>query len=264
LPALKQSLLDAAPVHVELEQARLTWSLTKLREVYGADDVFVKKVLAGKSPEDRAAELIAGTRVGDPAFRKERFESTAKIEEADPMIAFAKLIDDDCRAVRKRWEDEVDSVVKKNMELISDAKRAVGVSGPPDATFTLRLSYGRIKGVGTGPAMTTIKGLFERASGKAPYAVTEKWLAQKSKLNGATPYDVATTNDIIGGNSGSPLVDRNGDVVGLVFDGNLQSLGGNFGYEPLGNRTVAVHGDLIITALQKVYGATEVANELRR
>ncbi len=264
LPALKQSLLDAAPVHVELERARLTWSLTKLREVYGADDAFVKKALAGKSPEDRAAELIAGTRVGDPAFRKERFESTAKLEEVDPMIAFAKLIDDDCRAVRKRWEDEVDSVVKKNMELISEAKRSVGVSGPPDATFTLRLSYGRIKGVGTGPAMTTIKGLFERASGKAPYAVTEKWLAQKGKLNGATPYDVATTNDIIGGNSGSPLVDRNGDVVGLVFDGNLQSLGGNFGYEPFGNRTVAVHGDLILTALQKVYGATEVANELRR
>lgn len=263
LPALKQALLDAAPVPMELEKARLTWSLTKLREFAGADDAFVKKVLAGKSPEDRAAELIDGTRVGDPAFRKERLEATGKIEERDPMIAFAKLVDDECRAVRKRWEDEVDSVVKKNMELISEAKRSVGVSGPPDATFTLRLSYGRIKGVGTGPSMTTIKGLFERASGKAPYAVSEKWLAVKSKLNGATPYDVATTNDIIGGNSGSPLVDRSGDVVGLVFDGNLQSLGGNFGYEPLGNRTVAVHGDLILTALQQVYGASNVAKELK-
>jgi S1-C subfamily serine protease len=93
--------------------------------------------------------------------------------------------------------------------------------------------------------------------------VSEKWLAVKGKLNVATPYDVATTNDIIGGNSGSPLVDRNGDVVGLVFDGNLQSLGGNFGYEPLGNRTVAVHGDLILTALQQVYGASNVAKELK-
>jgi hypothetical protein len=262
LPALQQTLLDPAPISLELEKARLTWSLTKLREIAGADDAFVKKVLAGQSPEDRAAALIDGTRVGDAAFRKERFEFKGKVEETDPMIAFAKLVDGECRAVRKRWEDEVDSVVKKNMELIGEAKRARGISGPPDATFTLRLTWGRIKGVGTGPAMTTVKGLFERASGKAPFAITERWLSQKNKLAGTTPYDVATTNDIIGGNSGSPLVDRNGDVVGLVFDGNLQSLGGNFGYEPLGNRTVAVHGDLILTALQQVYGAGHVAKEL--
>ena len=180
------------------------------------------------------------------------------------MIAFAKLVDDESRAVRKRWEDEVDSVVKKNMRAaVRGAALRWALSGPPDATFTLRLSYGRIKGVGTEPSMTTIKGLFERASGKAPYAVTPKWLALKGKLDGATPYDLATTNDIIGGNSGSPLVDRNGEVVGLVFDGNLPSLGGNFGYEPAGNRTVAVHGDLIMTALQQVYGAAALAKELR-
>ena len=263
LPALQQGLLDPAPIPVEMEKARLTWSLTKLREVYGADDAFVKKVLAGQSPDELAAKLIDGTRVGDPAFRKERFEFKGKVEETDPMITFARLVDDEARAVRKRWEDEVDSVVKKNMELISEAKRAQGQSGPPDATFTLRLSYGRVKGVGSGPSMTTIKGLFERASGKAPFAVTEKWLTQKSKLNPATPYDVATTNDIIGGNSGSPLVNRDGDVVGLVFDGNLQSLGGNLGYEPQGNRTVAVHADLILTALQSVYGAGHLVKELR-
>ncbi len=260
LPALKQSLLDAAPIPLELEKARLTWSLTKLREVYGADDVFVKKVLAGKSPDERAAELVDGTKLGDPAVRK------AQLERATPdvMVTFAKLVDDESRAVRKRFEDEVDSVVKKNGELLAEAKRTVGVTGAPDATFTLRLSYGRIKGVGKGPAMTTVQGLFERASGKAPYAVTEKWLAVKSKLSGATPYNVATTNDIIGGNSGSPLVDARGDVVGLVFDGNLQSLGGNFGYEPQGNRAVAVHGALILAALRQVYGAAHVADELTR
>jgi hypothetical protein len=263
LPALQQALLDPAPIPLEYEKARLTWSLTKLREIYGADDAFVKKVLAGQSPEDRAAALIDGTKVMDPAFRKERYEFKGKIEEKDPMIAFAKLVDDESRAVRKRWEDEVDSVVKKNMELIGEAKRAQGPTGAPDATFTLRLSYGRIKGVGASPSMTTVKGLFERASGKAPYAITEKWLSQKAKLNGATPYNLATTNDIIGGNSGSPLVDKNGDVVGLVFDGNLPSLGGNFGYEPVNNRTVAVHGDLILLALQQVYGAGNVAKELR-
>jgi hypothetical protein len=261
-PAMQQSLLDAAPIHLELEKARLTWSLTKLREVYGADDAFVKRVLAGRSPEERAAALIAGTKVGDPAFRKQRSETRGKVEEADPMIAFAMLVDDASREVRKRWEDEVDSVVKKNMELISQTRRTVGVTGAPDATFTLRLSYGRIKGVGSQPSMTTIGGLFERASGQAPYAITERWLSLKSKLDPATPYDVATTNDIIGGNSGSPLVDVNGDIVGLVFDGNLQSLGGNFGYEPLGNRTVAVHGSLILTALKQVYGAATLANEV--
>ncbi|MFO0594455.1 MAG: S46 family peptidase [Myxococcaceae bacterium] len=264
LPALKQGLLDAAPIPLELERARLTWSLTKLREVYGADDAFVKKVLAGKAPDDRAAELINGTQVGDAAFRKQRLEFTGKIEESDPMMAFAKLVDDEARAVRKRWEDEVDSVVKKNMELVSQAKRSVGQSGPPDATFTLRLSYGRLKGVEGQPSMTTIKGLFERASGKAPFAVADSWVKAKSKLNPATPYDVATTNDIIGGNSGSPLLDRNGDVVGLVFDGNLPSLGGNFWYEPAQNRTVAVHGDLILAALKNVYGADALLKELGR
>jgi hypothetical protein len=263
LPALKQAVLDKSPVNAELEKASLTWSLTKLREVYGADDPFVKKVLAGKAPDDRAAELVDGTKVGDAAWRKERLEFTGKIEEADPMMAFAKLVDEDCRAVRKRAEDEVDAVVKKNMELIAEARRAQGPSGPPDATFTLRLSYGRVQGVGGRPAMTTVKGLFERASGKAPFAVTERWLAAKAKLPPATPYNVATTTDIIGGNSGSPLVDRNGDVVGLVFDGNLASLGGNFAYDGAVNRTVAVHGDLILAALRHVYGAETLLKELR-
>ena len=264
LPALKQSLLDAAPVYPELEKTSLTWSLTKLREVYGADDAFVKKVLAGKAPDDRAAELVDGTKVGDAAWRKQRLEAVGKTEEADPMMAFARLVDDDCRAVRKRTEDEVDAQLKKNMELIAEARRAQGPSGPPDATFTLRLSYGRVKGYGSTPAMTTVKGLFERgALGKAPFLVADRWNAAKAKLNPATPYDVATTNDIIGGNSGSPLVDKNGDVVGLVFDGNLQSLGGNFAYDGAENRTVAVHGDLILAALKHVYGAEALLKELR-
>lgn len=264
LPALKQALLDAAPIPIELEKARLTWSLTKLREVYGADDAFVKKALAGKAPDERAAELIDGTRLADPGVRQRHFESTGKNEEADPMLAFAGLVDAEARAVRKRFEDEVDSVVKKNGELLAEAKRTVGVRGAPDATFTLRLSYGRIRGVGKGPAMTYLKGLFERASGKAPYAVTGNWRSMQSKLPPLTPYNVATTNDIIGGNSGSPLLNAKGEVVGLIFDGNLQSLGGNFSYEPAGNRAVAVHGALILTALRQVYGAAHLADELTR
>jgi hypothetical protein len=149
------------------------------------------------------------------------------------------------------------------MEAIDEVRRAAGPTGAPDATSTLRLSYGRLQGVAGQPAMTFVKGLYERASGQAPYAVTGRWLQARGALDGATPYNVATTNDIIGGNSGSPLLDREGHVVGLVFDGNLPSLGGNFGYEPNGNRAVAVHGDLILEALTKVYGAAALAAELR-
>ncbi len=266
LPALRQQLLDPAPLHPELEQARLTWSLTKLRELAGADDPFVKKVLAGQPPEDRARALVTGTKLGDPAFRKAALEAPTAEHLADPLVAFAALVDPEGRAARKRWEDEVDSVVKKSGEQLAEARRVVlGTSGAPDATFTLRLTWGRVQGVGKAvPPMTTVKGLFERASGKAPYAVTARWLSAKAKLPPQTPYNVATTNDIIGGNSGSPLLDQRGDVVGLVFDGNLASLGGNFGYEPLTNRTVAVHGDLIILALRQVYGAAHVAAELGR
>jgi hypothetical protein len=262
LPALTQQLLDPAPVDVAFDEARLAWSLARLREVYGADDAFVKKALAGQAPEDRARALVTGSKLGDPAVRKAALEGAAL---DDPMLAFARLVDPEARAVRKRFEDEVEAAVKRSGERLAEARRAVlGTSGAPDATFTLRLSFGRVQGVGDGPAMTTVKGLFERASGRPPYAVTERWLAAKAKLPPATPYNVATTNDIIGGNSGSPLLDRRGDVVGLVFDGNLASLGGNFGYEPETNRAVAVHGDLILLALEKVYGAGHVAAEVRR
>jgi len=263
LPALTQSLLDPAPVRVELEKARLTWSLTRLRELQGADDPFVRKVLAGQSPADRAVALVDGTRLGDPAFRRARLEGPPAAEDADPMLAFAALVDGEARAVRKRWEDEVESVLNKNMEQVNEARRAAGPGGAPDATFTLRLSYGRLLGVAGQPAMTTVAGLFERASGQAPFAVTQRWLDARPRLDGATPYNLATTNDIIGGNSGSPLLDRDGRVVGLVFDGNRQSLGGNFGYEPLGNRTVAVHGELLLAGLRQVYGAGQLADELR-
>lgn len=265
LPALKQSVLNAAPISKDLEKASLAWSLARLRETLGADDAFVKLVLGTKSPEQLAAELVDGTKLIDPAFRKERLEGKPPADEPDVMIAFAKKVDANARAIRKRWEDEVDAVLKKNGEQLAAARRAVlGTTGYPDATFTLRLSYGQVKGYGAVKPMTTVKGLFERATGAPPFAVTPRWEAAKAKLPPATPYNVATTNDIIGGNSGSPLLDRNGDVVGLVFDGNLASLGGRYGYDGRENRTVAVHGDLILAALKHVYGAPALAAELTR
>ena len=261
-PVLVQQLTGAAPISKDLEKAMLGWSLARMRNLLGADDPFVREVLGNKAPEDLAVELVNGTKVHDAAFRKDVLEGKVAID-ADPLLVFAKKVDAGARAVRKKSEDQVEAVVKKNFELISEARRAVyGTQGYPDATFTLRLSYGVVKGYGAVKPMTTIGGFYARLTGKPPFAASEAWLAAKPKLKPETPFDVISTNDIIGGNSGSPLVDKNGDVVGLVFDGNLQSLGGNFGYDGRENRTTAVHGELILAALRSVYGGEALAKEL--
>jgi len=261
-PVLVQQLTGAAPVSKDLEKAMLGWSLTRMRNLLGADDSFVREVLGNKSPDDLAAELIGATKLDDAAFRKDVLEGKVAID-ADPLLVFAKKLDPAARAVRKKSEDTVDAVLKKSFELVGEARRvAYGTQGYPDATFTLRLSYGAVKGYGAVKPYTTVGGFYTRLTGKFPFAASEPWLAAQKKLKPETPFDVITTNDIIGGNSGSPLVDRNGDVVGLVFDGNLQSLGGNFGYDGRENRATAVHAELILNALRTVYGADVVAKEL--
>jgi hypothetical protein len=183
------------------------------------------------------------------------------------MIALAELVDADARDVRKQWEERVDAPQKKAAELIAEARRTVsGTSGYPDATFSLRLSYGKVAGtehgVFAGKSSTTVGELFSRSTGEFPCALSPSWQKAKAKLATDTTYNIATTNDIIGGNSGSPLVDKNGDVVGLVFDGNLPSIGGRYHYDPADNRAVAVHGAIIRTALTEVYGADHVWGEL--
>ncbi len=263
-PVLVQQLTGAAPVSKALEKAMLGWNLARVRNLLGADDPYVRELLGNKSPETLAAELIDATKLDDAAFRKQVLDGAVAID-SDPLLVFAKKIDAPARAARKKAEDTVDAVVKKNFELIGEARRAVlGTQGYPDATFTLRLSYGQVKGYGTVKPFTTIGGFYARLTGQFPFAASDAWLKAKPKLKPETPFDVATTNDIIGGNSGSPLVDRNGDVVGLVFDGNLPSLGGNFGYDGRENRTTAVHGELIVAALKSVYGAEGIAKELGR
>ena len=161
-----------------------------------------------------------------------------------------------------------EAIVKKSAEGIAEARRAVsGTQGPPDATFTLRLSFGRVRGADSEnpkKAMTTVGELSTRATGAFPFALSSAWARAIKKLPASTAVNVATTNDIIGGNSGSPLLDRNGDVVGLVFDGNLPSLGGRYTYEPKENRTVAVHGAVMRAALKDVYGAGHLLDELNR
>jgi hypothetical protein len=184
------------------------------------------------------------------------------------MILLARKVDAEARAVRKRYEDTVEAVLKRNGERIAKAHLAVyGTSGYPDATFTLRLNPGQVKGWdehGRAVApLTTFGGAYSRHTGKDPFKLPDSWMKAQGKLPPQTPLDMATTNDIIGGNSGSPVVDRDGRVVGLVFDGNLHSLGGRYAYVPETHRAVAVHGDGILAALEHVYGATRVVQELR-
>ncbi|XXF81508.1 S46 family peptidase [Myxococcaceae bacterium GXIMD 01537] len=270
LPALRQQLLRDAPIPAELEVATLSFSLNRLRETLGADDAFVRKVLGSEAPADLARGLVNGTKLADVKVRQALLDGgKAAVESStDPMIVLARGVDADARAARKRYEDEVESVLKRNGELISRAHLAAyGTSGYPDATFTLRLSYGLVKGWDENgrkvAPLTTFGGAWGRHTGKEPFKLPDTWMAAQGKVAPETPLDMATTNDIIGGNSGSPIVNREGRVVGLIFDGNLHSLGGRYAFVPETNRAVAVHGDGILSALEQVYGARRIAEELR-
>jgi hypothetical protein len=270
IPAVTQRLFSKAPIHDELEIATLTFSLTKLREELGADDPFVKKVLGKESPDDLAARLVKGTKLRDVDARKALWEGGKKAVDAssDPMIKLARLVDPDARAARKRYEDTVEAPTKKNSELLAKARFAIyGTTAYPDATFTLRLSYGQVKGWQEPgrfvKPLTVVGGVFDRATGSPPFRLPQSWLAAKGKLNGRTPFNFVTTNDIIGGNSGSPVIDKDGAVVGLIFDGNIHSLGGDYGFDETKNRAVAVHSEAIVESLAKVYGADRLVAELR-
>jgi hypothetical protein len=269
LPAVTQSLFSSAPIDDEFEIFKLTWSLTKLRETLGPDHAFTKKVLGQESPAETAKRLVSGTKLRDPAVRKQLWEGGKAAVDAsqDPMIAFARAVDPDSRAVRKMYEDEIESVVKKGSETIAQARLAIeGTAGYPDATFTLRLTYGTVKGWTEGkkvvPAFTDLAGAFARHTGRDPFALPKSWLEAKPRLDLNTRFNFVATTDIIGGNSGSPVVARDGRIVGLVFDGNIWSLGGNYGFDEKLNRTVAVDTAAITEALDKIYGATRILEEL--
>src|SRR6266545_1494852 len=269
LPEIEQRLFSTAPIYPEFENVRLGWSLTKMRELLGADDPFVRQVLGRKSPDQVAAALIAGTRLGDPEVRKALWtggkEAIAKSD--DPFVKLALTVDPAARAIRRRHEREVEAVVQKNTELIAQARFArQGTSAYPDATFTLRLSYGEVIGWNEGgkmvPPFTDFAGAFARDTGVEPFALPASWHAAKSKLDPGQRFNFVTDNDIIGGNSGSPVTNRNGEIVGLIFDGNIHSLGGAFWFDGRKNRAVAVHSGAILEALNKVYGAFDLVREI--
>jgi hypothetical protein len=269
LPKLESGLLATTPLYPDFEQVRLSFSLDKMRETLGPDDAAIRKLLSSESPESLAQKLITETKLGDPAVRKALWDGgVAAINGSnDPMIVLARDIDADARAVRKIYEDEVQAPVATAQEKIAKARFAVlGTNTYPDATFTLRLSYGAVqgwteKGEQVAP-FTQLSRLYERTTGKDPFRLPQVWLDARDKLDPATPFCYVTTNDIVGGNSGSPLVDSQGRLVGLAFDGNIHSIAGSFWYDGSLNRTVAVHPAIIITALKDVYGAKALASEL--
>jgi hypothetical protein len=269
LPLLEKTLLDEKPIDAPLEQLYLEYWLSKTREYLTADDPATKLLLGKESPEQLSARLVTGSRLADPAVRKALWDGGAAAVQAstDPLIQYVLKIDAAAREVRGRWETEVSGPTDRAAQRLARARfAAYGDAVYPDATFTLRLSYGKVAGWTyrgrTIPAFTTFAGLYERATGSEPFELAPRWIAAKDKLKPDTVFDFVTTNDIIGGNSGSPVVNAKGEVLGAAFDGNIHSLGGDYGYDGTINRTVVVSTAAATEALDKVYGDTALLKEL--
>jgi hypothetical protein len=269
LPLLQKQLLDAQPVDAPLEKMYLSFWLSKTREYLTVDDPATKLLLGKESPEAMAERLVSGSTLADPAVRKALWEGGLAAVQAsqDPLIQLALRMDPAAREVRKVWEEQVSGPTDRAAERIARARFAVyGDAVYPDATFSLRLSYGKVagwthRGV-TVPATTDFAGLYERATGADPFKLAPRWVAAKDRLDPSTVYNFVTTNDIIGGNSGSPVVSAKGEVLGAAFDGNIHSLGGAYGYDGSVNRTVVVSTAAATEALEKVYGRTALVKEL--
>ena len=272
LESFKFSLFSPAPVYPRLEEYRMTDGLKETIEELGMDDPFVKTVLNGKAPEEVAKELISGTKMADPGFRKKLVVGGQQaIDECvDPMIVAVKKIDPMIREMRKKMENEIQSIISSAGEKIGKARfAAYGKSTYPDANFTLRLTYGTVKGYsmnGTiAPSKTTFYGLYDRYYSfdkKSPFDIPQRYLDRKDKFDLTTPLNFVSTLDVVGGNSGSPVINKKGELVGLVFDGNIESLVGTYVYNEEKNRTVAVHSQAMIEAIRKLYDANGLADEL--
>jgi len=270
--SLKFSLLSPAPEYPALDEALLADSLQESLEQLGPDDPFIKAALNGKSPSEAAAQIMRGTKLDEPAVRKSLVEGGDQGVAAsnDPLIVFARRIDPLLREQRKWLEDNVIGVETSAGEKLGKARFAVyGKAAYPDATFTLRMSYGTVKGYpmnGTvAPPVTTFYGLYDRAysfGGKSPFDLPERYQKGRDRLDLSTPLDFVSTADIIGGNSGSPVINRNGEFVGIIFDGNIESLVGRFVYDEQTNRAVAVDSAGIIHALRALYDAGVLADEI--
>ena len=272
LESLRQELFSEAPIYDDLETVKLADSLSMMMEMGGANDPVVEQVLAGKSPQERASELVRGTKLRDVAVRKQLAEGGQKAIDAsdDPMIKLARLVDPEARKFRTAYDDKVAEPRRQAYSKIARARFALyGNKVYPDATFTLRLAFGEAIGYEEGgkhiPWSTTIGGAYAHAAdhqNRPPFNLPQSWLDRKSRLNLTTPLNFVSTADIIGGNSGSPVVNRAGEFVGIIFDGNIQSLVLDYIYTDVQSRALAVHSAGIIEALEKIYDAGTLVKEL--
>jgi hypothetical protein len=273
LETLKFQLFSPAKIYAATEKLNMTTALDLAAEKLGRDDEYVKALTQGEDVDSFVNSVVDGTKLYDVAFRKSLVEGgeAAVAASTDPMIQAARRTDSLAREYLRWQQDEVASVLVQAGEKLGKARFLVyGKDVYPDATFTLRLSYGTVKGYpynGTiAPPFTTFYGLYDRAasfSNQAPFDLTAKEAASRDKLDLSTPFDFVSTGDIIGGNSGSPVVNRDGELVGLIFDGNIESLAGDYVYDITRNRAVAVHSAGMIEGLRKLYGAGALADELQ-
>jgi hypothetical protein len=272
LKSLELHLFSPAPIHPELERVRLAGALSFLAEQLGGEHPLVVRVLAGKAPAARATDLIAGTKLIDVAERKGIASGKLKaiLFSHDPLIQLALAVDDEARKVRKRYEDEVEEVIRQAQGQIARARfKLLGTNVAPDATFTLRLAFGVVKGYEVDgselPYATTFGGAFARAEKQGhrePFVLPPRWREGKDRVDPDTPFDFVSTADTIGGNSGSPVLNRAGELVGINFDRNRHGLVRNFVYTDIQARHISVHSRAVLEALRKLYGAEGLAKEL--
>lgn len=269
LPAIRAQLASPAPIHPAFERTLLAFSLTKFRQTLGADNKTVHQVLAHNSPTTLADSAVNGTKLADPNYRMKLWNggASAIAKSTDPMIILAREIEPEADALRTKWDNQVQAPKQAATRALSRARFAKdGTATYPDATFTQRVSFGRVKGWTEHgkpvPPFTHFAGLYHRANGYHPFKLSKLWLTAKPNLNLQTPYDFVSTNDITGGNSGSPLIDKKGQIVGIAFDGNIHSIGGTFAYDKSNNRAVSADTAAIIEALRVVYHKKALVSEL--
>jgi hypothetical protein len=269
--SLELALLSDKPIYTDFETLTLADSLTFLACQLGPEDPLVQRVLNGQGPGPRAAELIQGTKVREAAFRRQLYEGgAAAVDSArDPMVELARAVDGEARALRQTAEEQNEVKSQAHAALARAHYALDGNAGYPDATFTLRLAFGTVKGIHeTGLetlAFTTLAGLYAKAKAmkdRPPYDLTPLWVARKASVNLKTPLDFISTDDIIGGNSGSPVVNRAGDFVGIIFDGNLQSLSWDYAYSDVEGRATSVDSAAILEALEHIYRAKPLVREM--
>ncbi|MBK1881483.1 S46 family peptidase [Luteolibacter pohnpeiensis] len=269
--SLELGLLSDRPFYKNLETVRMADALMVLCDKLGATDPIVVKILAGKSPQERAAELVSQTQMDDVEVRRALYQGGKNAVDAsnDPMIELARLVDPEGRELRAKAEEFSEATAEAHQE-IAEARFAIeGDSNYPDATFSLRLSFGVAKGYTEDgvaiPYETTFSGMSARSvnqGGVAPFDFSPKWSASMAQLNPETPVDYVTTNDITGGNSGSPVVNEKAELIGLVFDSNSHGLVSDFAYTEERGRTVCVHPASIVESLEKIYHAKRVLDEI--